>query len=58
MVYDVYLFCELYLLSLKIFIFVSFKNKFFFFKRETQTKYFLQRLPKVLLDPAFTLCIH
>ena len=27
MVYDVYLFCELYLLSLKIFIFVSFKNK-------------------------------
>ena len=29
MVYDVYLFCEFYLLSLKIFIFVSFKNKFF-----------------------------
>ena len=26
-VYDIYL-CELYLLSLKIFIFVSFKNKF------------------------------
>lgn len=28
MVFDVYLFCELYLLSLKIFIFVSFKDKF------------------------------
>ena len=29
MVYDVYLLCELYLLSLKIFIFVSFQiNKF------------------------------
>ena len=27
MVYDVYLLCELYLLSLKIFIFVSFKTK-------------------------------
>ena len=26
-VYDVYLLCELYLLSLRIFIFVSFKNK-------------------------------
>ena len=25
--YDVYLLCELYFLSLKIFIFVSFKNK-------------------------------
>ena len=28
MVYDVYLLCELYLLSLKIFIFVSFKKKY------------------------------
>ena len=28
MVYDVYLLYELYLLSLKIFIFVSLKNKF------------------------------
>ena len=27
MVYDAYLLCELYLLSLKIFIFESFKNK-------------------------------
>ena len=27
MVYDVCLLCEVYLLSLKIFIFVSFKNK-------------------------------
>ena len=27
MVYDVYLLCELYLLSLRIFIFVSFRNK-------------------------------
>ena len=32
MVYDVYLLCELYLLSLKILIFVSFKNKFYFLK--------------------------
>ena len=27
MAYDIHLLCELYLLSLKIFIFVSFKNK-------------------------------
>ena len=33
MVYDVYLLCELYLLSLKIFIFVSTKKKFL---KETQ----------------------
>ena len=40
MVYDVYLFCELYLLSLKIFIFVSFKNKFFFFLKRNPDKIF------------------
>ena len=35
MVYNVYLLCELYLLSLKIFIFVSFKvNKLFKIKNK------------------------
>ena len=32
MIYDVYLLHELYVLSLKIFIFVSFKNKLINFK--------------------------
>ena len=44
MVYDVYLLCELYLLSLKILIFVSFKiNKFLKIKDKKKEEKILKR---------------
>ena len=45
MVYDVYLLCELYLLSLKIFIFASFKNNLINLKKKSS-----QELPWCLSD--------